>query len=165
MSGRRAVKRPNLKLLSVVPLAAILVASVYFYGSASTNPDYLGLATAPCIDSTKPTLVKYSLHVGITVDGAPVPLDPDIGHDYGNCMRAVYTNDSSGTVYIESQYAEKYTLGDLFNVWKKTFDQNQIGSHVAGNGKSISVVQNGFEVSTFEKTVMDPNDSIQIVYG
>jgi len=99
--------------LAVLPLIVAVVGAVYLYRQADTQASFLGLPTVPCLDPTKPVLQNYTLTVSISVEGRPYPLLPAIGHDPGNCLRAIHTEDGSGRIYVETNDTNRYTLGNF----------------------------------------------------
>jgi hypothetical protein len=152
------------KWLAVIPLTVVVIGAAYLYRQASTQASFLGLPTVPCVDPTKPVLQNYSLNISIFIQGKPYPLAPSIGHDPGNCLRDIHTNDGSGLVYIEANDMDQYTLGNFFETWRKTFNSGQLAEHAVTSGHSLQVFVNGTAVSTFESTPLVPGSTIGVVY-
>lgn len=156
----------NIKLLAIIPLmpVAIVIAN-HLYGSAVHAPTYLGLQTVPCIDRTKPILQSYQFDIRIEENGQNVPVESTIGHDYGNCLHAIHTDDASGGVRIESNYADNLTLGQFFDVWKKTFNDHQMDNLMVGNGHNLKVTVNGQSYMTNLRSILlKPNEQISVIY-
>ena len=152
------------QIFGVALLLGILGTAYVLYRQAVVSPIFLGLPTVPCIDTTKSLGESYTLRVSITIDGKPYPLDGAIGHDYGNCLRSIYTNDKTGTVYVKANNKNVFTLGDFFSVWKKVFSASQLMQYQVGNGHELVVTVDGQTVSTFERTELSPDASINISY-
>lgn len=151
------------KIFILILLSLFVGLSYYFYHQSLSQASYLGLPTVPCQDYTKPILQNFSLTITITVAGKPYPLDAGIGHDYGKCLHTIFVNNASGTVYIKSNDTNTYTLGQFFDVWRKTFTSTQIGTYQSN--KPAEILVNGQKVTTFRDTPLLPNETIQINYN
>lgn len=145
-------------------LVVITILSWWFYQSSKTQADYFGLPTVSCIDPTQAIKEEFTFNLKITINGEDFPLSPTIGHDPAECLREIYTNDSSGVVYVASNDQEKFTLGDFFNVWRESFNKDQLFGNQAVNGHTIEVLVNGQKVNTFDDTELTPNYQIEIIY-
>lgn len=152
------------KLIILFAFLAVIVAANWLYLKSQTSDQYFGIPAVPCQDYTKPILQNFNLTVKISINGTNEPLAPGIGHDYGNCLRTIYTNDSSGTVYVKTNESRPYTLGDFFDVWHMTFNRTEVLNHNTNGGQFITVTVNGQPVQTYENTVLRPNETISIVY-
>lgn len=145
-------------------LLLLLGTSWYCYQTAIFQSLYEGLPTVACIDPTESIEQTFSLHIIITIDNKNYPLSPAIGHDYGHCLHDIFTNDASGTVYIQANHPEQFTLGQFFDVWKKTFNNNQIFGYQRGNDHILTVIVNGKKVNTYRQTILRPNQTIDVRY-
>ena len=68
-------------------------------------------------------------HVTITVDGEPVTVPGDVGHDEDARFAAeIHTHDTSGIVHVESPTDETFTLGQFFSEWGVALDEEHVGS-------------------------------------
>lgn len=152
------------KYLSLIPLIVVVLIAYFFYSKSLTQSSYNGLPTVPCIDQTQPIKESFSFHVSININGKTYPVETNIGHDYGQCLHTIYTNNSTGTVFVRSNTSQNYTLGDFFRVWHKTFNQDQIFDYKVDNSHSIRVLVNGSDMNTFDNTVIKPADSIEVIY-
>ncbi|HZZ99516.1 MAG TPA: hypothetical protein VFK07_02280 [Candidatus Paceibacterota bacterium] len=151
---------------SVLLIVIIVIGGVAscLYTTAQNQAGYYGLPVVACVDYTLPMTQKYHLTINITADGKNVPLDTNIGHDPGNCLRVIHTDDASGIVKITANDSDQYTLGDFFNVWHKQFSAQEFMGYIIGTGHHLSVAVNGRMVSTLEDTPLHPNETISIVY-
>lgn len=153
------------KKLLILPLLILLAGLSYVaYQASLVQNSYLGLPTAACIDDTKPIKESFTFNLKIKINGHNYPLDGSIGHDYGNCLRSIYTSDTSGTVFIRSNNTNIYTLGNFFQVWRKAFNQNQLFNHQVAFGHNLQVSVNGQNVKTFENTQITSGAQIVINY-
>ncbi len=150
--------------LIVLPLIGVFALAVIFFGNAQTQSSFLGLPTVPCFNTTEPTTQNYTLHISISVNGANYPLAGDIGHDPGNCLRVVHTEDASGLVYVQTNDHVTYTLQNFFQAWRKTFTATQFDSYETGNGHTLSVLLNGNPQGNIVNTPLLPDATIDVVY-
>lgn len=68
-------------------------------------------------------------HLSITVDGRPVTVPGDVGHDEdGRFAAEIHTHDTSGIVHVESPTVEEFTLGQFFAEWDVALDAEHVGS-------------------------------------
>ena len=139
--------------------------SAYFYSTALTQSTYVALPTVACIDNTQPIKQNFSLIIAIYISNKKYSLDPTIGHDYGDCLHSIFTNDNSGKVYIKANDTIPLTLGQFFDVWKKTFSKQQIFSYQVTTSHQIKVLVNNIPVNTYRETVLKPNQAITIIYN
>lgn len=158
------MKKKKLLSLSIIPLVIAIILGWWFADTSNLTASYNGLPTVPCIDPTKKIILNYTFHVAISVDNRKFPLDSSIGHDYGNCLRAMHTNDNSGVVYVVSTENEQYTLGNFFQVWHKTFNSMQFMQYRVMEPNELTVLVNGKKITTFENTFLHPKDNISIIY-
>ncbi|MGH7245320.1 MAG: hypothetical protein ACREGI_00110 [Candidatus Levyibacteriota bacterium] len=148
-------------IVSVVILLIIISAAVFLTKKAQTQPTYTGITTVPCQDYTKPVRQEFSFTISITIHGKPYPISPVIGQDFGKCLHEIYTNDPSGRVFVKANDDTMFTLGDFFDVWKKTFSATQLGEYQNGR---IKVSVDGNSVSTIRDTPLSSNESIEITF-
>ncbi len=150
--------------LIVLPLAGVFILAVVSFRNAETQSSFLGLPTVPCFNPTESVTQNYTFHISISIDGSNYPLAGDIGHDPGNCLRVVHTEDASGLVYVQTNDHVTYTLQNFFQAWRKTFTVTQFDSYEAGNGHTLSVYLNGESEADIVNTPLLPNSTIEVVY-
>lgn len=151
---------PALILASVF----ILGLAIYFDVAVQNEPNYLGVPAVPCIDPTLPILRRLTFTVRLTIKGRAVQIPATIGHDPGQCLRVMHTDDASGKVTIQSNDVYGYTLGDFFETWGKIFNAKQVFNYEAENGHHIDVRVNGKPVDTYDATPIMPNAVIEVDY-
>ena len=152
----------NRRWLLLIPFAAAVVGAFWLDAMANRQTAYLGLPPTPCIDPTRPLRQDFTFSVRITMDGQPRPLDAQIGHDYGHCLHVVHTEDRSGTVHLQANDDDAYTLGDFFDTWHWPFDARLLLGHRLESGQRIDVRVNGAPVETYERTILRPGAAIEI---
>lgn len=152
-------------IIFLLSFTATILFAWYFMSVADYQAVYEGLPTAACINTTQKIVQDFSFSITIYANDKKILLDPNIGHDYGNCLHEIFTNDDSGTVHITSNTHDQLTLGQFFDTWKKTFDKNQIFQYQTNNNHQIKVFVNNTSVETFEKTLLQANQKIVIIYN
>lgn len=145
-------------------LCLLVGVSLYLYHAALTQSTYEGLPTVPCLDYTKPVVQNFTVTVSIEINEKKYPLDSTIGHDAGNCLHNIFTNDTSGIVYVKANDAEKFTLGQFFDVWHKVFTPQQIFSFPVNVQHSMDVIVDGKRVEDYRNVILIPQQTIQIIY-
>ena len=160
---RKKIKQKKFLVIFIVLLVVFFFA-YYIEANSKENTVLLGLPEVSCVDPYLPIKQQFIFFMKINIDGANIYLDKNIGHDPGNCLRSIYTNDSSGLVSIESNEYQNYTLNNFFDVWRKNFSKTRLMDKKAENGKIIKVYVNDIQVDTYEDTVIPPNSRITIIY-
>jgi hypothetical protein len=101
--------------------------------------DKAGLERLP-LDFRGP--VPYTVHLAVTIVGAPVRIPADIGVDRVRAEQAaIHTHASDGVVYVEAKTAaERPTLKEFFVLWGVRYDGKCLGDACSGltvrvNGK------------------------------
>lgn len=133
----------------MIVMMALLIFNIYSKQTAGA------IASVPCIDPSKSLKQNYTFTLKTDIFGRDTPLDPQIGHDPGTCLREIYTNDSSGTVYVKSVTNRNYTLADFLTVFNRLRNNYHIQSiKVNGNvvdpSNLVSLPKNGQVEIEFE---------------
>ncbi|MBU6142252.1 hypothetical protein KGO95_04055 [Patescibacteria group bacterium] len=158
------MKRPILLFISLMIIAALGGASFWLLKNSQQSAAYLGLPAAPCVDSTKPLVQNFTVRIAITVNGADAPLSPTIGHDPGDCLRVLYTNDASGVVNVTANDSSAYTLGAFFGVWRQKFDATHFMGYPIDGTHALAITENGDPVTTGPATALIPNATYDLTY-
>jgi hypothetical protein len=112
--------------------------------------DVAARATAAGLDlGPMGTAEHYHPHLRIVIDGAEVPVPPNIGVDPATgAMSAVHTHEGDGTIHIEADsVGEVFTLGQLFTQWGVALTPQQIGGVRAEPGQRVQLTSNGNKVT------------------
>ena len=118
--------------------------------------------------SEEGTALHIHQHLEIFVHGKAVPVPSGIGiHEKPpQFISPLHVHDDTGIVHIESPTVEKFTLGQLFDVWGVRLDSACIGAYCADGTNELAVYVNG------EKYTGDPREleltahaEIVIAYG
>lgn len=145
-------------------LFLVLVASGILYQSAKTQSVYQGLPTVPCLDYTKPIVQKFSFTITLHILGKSYPIDKMIGHDAGNCLHDIFAKDTSGTIFVETNDTQRFTLGQFFDVWHRTFSKTQLFGYLTDKTHHIQIRVNNKIVNTYRTTVLSPDEAIDVIY-
>jgi hypothetical protein len=151
------------KQLIIIPVIICLVIAWWLYGLTLHQSSFNGIPDVPCIDPTKPFLQEYSVYINIQDQTNNLKLDTNIGHDPGNCLKVIHTNDASGIVFIQSNDNYPYTLGNFFQVWHKNFSTQQFLSHNLDQGH-LDIMVNGQQVESTPDIPLIQNSKIEITY-
>jgi|SRR3954469_11758391 hypothetical protein len=118
-------------------------------------------------EAMEPGFFHIHSHLSIFINGKNYTLPPLIGITE-NCLYWLHTHDDSGVIHIESPETRNFTLGNLFDIWNKKFNNNQIFDNIANEGNKLNVYVNGTKVpseSNFRDIVFHSHDVIAIIYG
>lgn len=149
-------------LLLVVPFACVAIISYSLLSQNMEDASYKGLAPVPCVDSTQQVQQLYTFHVTIVMHNQKMFLPASLGHDAGNCLRVIHVNNPNGTVYVQANDTKQYTLQDLFETGGWKFDTMFfMGEQV--NKKNMTILVNGKQVYSYEKTILIPDSTIKIL--
>lgn len=114
------------------------------------------------------TAEHYHPHLRIIIDGAEVPVAPNIGVDPATgAMSALHTHDGDGTIHIEADTeGEVFTLGQLFVQWGVKLTPAQIGGVRAEPGSKVEVTSNGDAVAGDPRDLpLAPEQEIVLTVG
>jgi hypothetical protein len=106
-------------------------------------------------------------HLDLFVDGHRIAVPVDIGIDRVNrILSPIHTHDATGIIHVESPIVREFTLGELFDVWGVRFDAHCVGGVCDGNGRVLSVFQNGQAVTGDPRSiVLDAHEEIVVAIG
>ena len=95
------------------------------------------------------TAEHYHPKLRIVIDGADVPVPPNIGvAPNTGVMSALHTHEGDGTIHIEADsVGEMFTLGQFFTQWGVTLTRQQMGGAHAEPGQQVHVTSNGATVT------------------
>lgn len=149
----------------VLLLSGCALAAAYLNQAAIRGSAYLGLPTVPCLDPAKPLIQSYDFNLLIKVKGNVLPLDGAIGHDFGNCLHDLHTDDANGIVHFDSNYNYQPNLGQFFDVWHKTLSDHQFVERTTDGGHSLEVTVNGYTVhQNLRDVVLVKGEDVEVIY-
>lgn len=153
----------NKRLVAVVLFFIIFIGYFYFNNSFAKAP-YNGFYTVSCIDNSKKPVRDYSFTISISILGKEQQIPKNFGHINSRCLYEIYAGNPSEIINVKTNGFKSFTLGNFFNVWKTTFNKNEIFGHKISKERSLEIYVNGIKVNTYENTPLFPESRIQIVY-
>jgi hypothetical protein len=72
-------------------------------------------------------------HLSIFLNGEALAVPQNIGivdSDTAQCFYSIHTHDATGKLHIEAAAAGKFTLGQFFRIWGRTFSNIEVGGLV-----------------------------------
>lgn len=121
-----------------------------------------------CTGSNLVYHAHFSLSITISGTSYPVPANAGIfsipGSQY-SCIRPIHTHDTSGTIHVETDLNQSYTLGDFFQVWGNwennaqtaIFSSTQIFGNRVSSGHTLTMTVNGNPDSSFQNYQIPEN--------
>lgn len=173
----------KLIIIGVVMFAAVIglgfVAIKGGFISGSIQPELIPSFTEPQGTDNKPIIIHIHTKLKIMIQGKPVAITKKIGidpslyksHDldeYGIKDPRTYplhTHDTSGRIHIESTVERTFTLGQFFDVWGVTFNENCIMDRCSNEWNNLRMYVNGNESLEFREHVLKDGEVIRIEYG
>jgi hypothetical protein len=170
-------------LLAIVAVAGATAAGA---GSASTLP---GLMTGKDVAAWGPNngpplkarlkaiglpalpreALNFHIHqrMALLVNGKFVIIPAGIGIDANaTFISELHTHDGQGFIHVEAPKAQKFTLGQFFDVWGLRFSAKCLGGYCAKGKKQVMVWTNGKRVvGDPRKIVLKSHLSIVVAYG
>ena len=170
-SARKHFQFSNVRLAIIVTIALIAIGtSTGIYLATAQKPS---LATPLTIDgiqcnAAEQLLFHIHAHLDIIIGGQYYLVNPQIGIIPDKCIHWLHTHDESGIVHIESSVNREFTLGQFFDIWNRTLNNNQIFNYVASDKNPLNVYINGTKVPNgvhYRDIKLHAHDEIAIVYG
>ena len=127
----------------------------------------------------KPVLIHMHTTLRILIHGEHVTIPKEIGidpklwvsHDldkYGPKKLGVsplHTHDTSGIIHIESTVVRTFTLGQFFDVWGKTFNENCILDKCNDQLNKVRIYVGESQIFDFREKVLKDGEVITIEYS
>lgn len=179
MKGKESKKGSNhgdtlFSIVLFVIVIGVAFASVYYaMPSTQQNQQSVSIKTTYSLPAGDPTLtlctssndlvLRMKVSLRIILLGSSVKIPARIGIAAG-CTRPIYTEDTSGTIYIEAPISYPFALRDFFAVWNEPFNKNQIFSLTTSANHSINMTVNGVSNYEYENHVFVDDEQIIISY-
>jgi len=129
--------------LLVVGMIVLIVAYARSGGGTSTDQTIDGI---PC-QTSEQLAVHYHAHLSILINGNETTLPAGVGIDQTTqCLYWMHTHATDGVIHIEapkSTAARKFTLGNIFDIWKKPLSNTQIGATVLTKDQKLEIFVDG----------------------
>lgn len=130
--GDPTKRKKTLKFLLLTGIIAIAVGvgSSLIQGQLAQNDPLKS-----CINE-RATAYSVSASLELYVDGAEAEIPARVGFEEGGCQRAMYTIDSSGTVYAEWTEEYPFEIGHFLWMWEFPIrDMEQSQSRILVDGR------------------------------
>lgn len=115
--------------------------------------------------SAEGTALHIHQHLDIQVNGADISIPEHIGIGT-SFISPIHTHDNTGIIHVESPVAKDFTLGQFFDEWGITFNDNCLANYCADNSHKLLVAVNGNKVDkNYHDIVLKAHQEIQIWYG
>ena len=133
----------------------------------------------PEVTDNEPIVIHMHTALKIVIHGERLTIPKYIGidpvlyksHDldkYGIKNPRTYplhTHDTSGLIHIESTVIRTFTLGQFFDVWGKTFNENCVMDKCNDKLNKMRMYVDGRESFEFREHVLKDGEVITIEYG
>jgi hypothetical protein len=147
-------------IISIPPI------SLSFTSSSSSSLTIDGIAC----DKKEHFVFHIHTHLDIFINGKEFVVPSNIGIIPDNCIYWLHTHDDTGVIHIESPDDRTFTLGQFFQIWGETFNNNQIFNNLVddNSNNTLNVYVNGEKVNSkidYRQTPLNEHNEIVIIYG
>ena len=151
--------------LVITCIMAIPPISLSFASSSSSSLTIDGITC----DKKEHFVSHIHTHLNIFMNGKEFVVPSNIGIIPDNCIYWLHTHDDTGVIHIESPDDRTFTLGQFFQIWGETFNNNQIFDKLVDNNtNTLNVYVNGKKVDSktdYRQIPLNGHDEIVIIYG
>ncbi len=168
MSASKRKNFTNKQIAQVKIIAALCVALVAIVGASDfvmTNAVNCSSSPVSRILVTSGTSLAESIYPVLTINilGQDYAIPAGIGvKQSGN--NPIYTQDSSGTLHVESPCQRNFVLGDFFGLWNQTFNSSCVLSHCVDSNHTLTMFVDGSKSNQFENLSLRDKQNITIYY-
>jgi hypothetical protein len=124
-----------------------------WYMATSSMPVWLH-TDIPCLSLSEDEDTMVGTVLQIVTDDVPELIPAAIGRSE-QCIASIHTRDASGTVYVSETRGDRYTLGDFFSVWGRSFEKN---------GYDISVYTGDVKSELEDDLILQDHKHVVVVY-
>ncbi len=151
--------------LGLILLAAALLSFNWFVGLFRQDPSAAARGEVPCIIPGLPVPEEYHIHPHLTIviDGNNIPVPAEIGLT-GACEKALHTHDASGTLHIEPNFYQQFTLGEFFKEWGQPLSATQLLDKTADASHEITMTVDGRPSTEFGNLILKDKQEIVLEY-
>src|SRR5919199_2264831 len=141
----------NIRLLILIGVISLVTcgSGIGTYVATAQTPSSIIPLTIDGIEcnATEHFLFHIHTHISIFVNGQHMYIPPQIGIIPEKCIYWLHTHDESGIIHIESPIKRDFTVGQLFDLWKKKLNNseafnnifNQTGSNSNNNMPQVYI--------------------------
>ena len=150
----RRKRRRNIMIAAPIIAGIIALGIVVVYSYSAQAP-------------TRQMVIHIHPHLAVTFDGSPLTVPSQIGIDqslwkdhsldkYGvGGLAPLHTHDASGTIHVEANTYQNYTLGEFLNIWGGLSTEGQI----------VKATVDGKPVSDYKGIVLRDGEQINLAIG
>ncbi len=161
-------QRNNRKTLVLITIAGLAIGLIGWntVGTAFRSEKNEAYRGVPCVNPALPAPQELHIHpeLRIAVRGKNVEFPSNIGLSF-NCHRVLHTHDTTGTIHVEPNYKQDFTLGDFFAVWGKPFSRGQALEYRADAAHRIVMTVDGATSDAYGELILKDKQKIEIVYA
>jgi len=114
--------------------------------------------------SAEGTVMHIHTHLDVVVNGNSFAVPAKIGIAAG-FISPIHTHDTSGVIHIESPVQKDFKLGQFFDEWGVTLNDNCVASYCADNNNKLVAAVNGKAVTAIHEYILKAHDQIELWYG
>ncbi len=155
-----------------------VIVSLMALGGVAVNDALEAIKMKP-EGTDKPILIHMHVTLRIIIHDETLTIPKEIGIDpalyktheldkYGLKKLGIYplhTHDTTGVIHIESNVIRTFTLGQFFDVWGETFNENCIMDKCGNQLNKVRMYVDGSESFEFREHIFKDRETITIEYG
>jgi hypothetical protein len=86
----------------------------------------------------------YHVHARIAIirNGVQLAIPGSIGRPASGCLYGIHTHDSSGVIHLESPAYQRYTVGNMFDIWGQPLSLTNVAG-IAGMPVAVYINDGG----------------------
>ena len=172
----KAVNQRKIKRLIVIGLiivAAISIGISLAVASYKLLPSSNGALSVDGIqcNTSEQLLFHIHAHLDVFVNGQLMYIPPQIGIIPDKCIYWLHTHDETGIIHIESPIKKDFTLGQVFDLWKRKINNSEVFNNIFNETGSNNIPQiyiNGNKLPTstnYRDVKLHAHDEIALIYG
>ena len=167
--NENVLKAIFLTLVSIMILSSVYYLNIETETEEEPENDYLKSDICYYALNGIKSDYHYHLYLNITINGERIEIPMNIGfekNDNGQTifLHPIHTYDNSGRVHVETTKNNTAKLGFFFDIWGKEFSRNNILDYSVDDEHSLEMTVNEEKVDSFEETLLEPYQFIEINY-
>lgn len=113
------------------------------------------------------TVLHTHQHLDIFINGKQITVPANIGLDDAKGFIAeIHTHDETGIIHVESPVAQKFYLGQFFDIWGVKLASNCVGGYCNDANNNLKAYVNGNLFQGDPRTIeLQAHQEIAIAYG
>ncbi len=140
-------------------IAIVAILAIGFWIFSPKPPDPFQI-TYPPILSPSPMHIHSTLN--IYANGERIEIPVDVGIAGYSAHQPLHIHEADNKVHVESDDTRAYTLGNFFQVWRKSFNSTCVLDYCSDGVKKITMKINGAESKEFGEHVLKDGEIIEV---